>query len=65
MGLLDRPSSGKMYIESKDTTKISGKEIAPFIGEKLGFAFQNYNLIPRLTTLEKASYFFSFGKYII
>ena len=52
MGLLDRPSKGKVLIEKKDTTKISGKEIAQFRGEKLGFVFQNYNLIPRLTVLE-------------
>jgi putative ABC transport system ATP-binding protein len=52
MGLLDRPSSGLLYIEGKDTTKISGKEIAEFRGEKLGFVFQSYNLIPRLTVLE-------------
>jgi len=52
MGLLDRPSEGKVLIEEKDTTKISGKEIAEFRGTKLGFVFQNYNLIPRLTVLE-------------
>ena len=52
MGLLDRPSAGKVYIDEKDTTKISGREIAEFRGEKLGFVFQNYNLVPRLTVLE-------------
>ena len=52
MGLLDRPTSGQVYIDGKDTSKISGKEIALFRGEKLGFVFQNYNLIPRLTVLE-------------
>ena len=52
MGLLDRPSSGTVYIDEKDTSKITGKEIALFRGEKLGFVFQNYNLIPRLTVLE-------------
>ena len=52
MGLLDRPSSGQVYIDGKNTSKISGKEIALFRGEKLGFVFQNYNLIPRLTVLE-------------
>jgi len=52
MGLLDRPSSGRVYIAGKDTSKISGKEIALFRGKKLGFVFQNYNLIPRLTVLE-------------
>ena len=52
MGLLDRPTTGKVLIDGKDTTKITGKEIAQFRGEKLGFVFQNYNLIPRLTVLE-------------
>ena len=52
MGLLDRPSSGVVYIDGKDTSKISGKEIALFRGGKLGFVFQSYNLIPRLTALE-------------
>ena len=52
MGLLDRPSSGHIYIDGKDTSKISGKEIALFRGKKLGFVFQNYNLIPRLTAME-------------
>jgi putative ABC transport system ATP-binding protein len=52
MGLLDRPTSGTVYIDGKDTSKISGREIALFRGEKLGFVFQNYNLIPRLTVLE-------------
>ncbi len=52
IGLLDRASSGKVYIEGKNTSKSSGKEIAKFRGEKLGFVFQNYNLIPRLTVIE-------------
>jgi putative ABC transport system ATP-binding protein len=52
MGLLDRPSSGRVFIDNKDTSKITGREIAQFRGEKLGFVFQNYNLIPRLTVLE-------------
>ncbi|HDD57281.1 MAG TPA: ABC transporter ATP-binding protein [Thermoplasmatales archaeon] len=52
MGLLDRPTSGKIYIEKKDTSQLSGKEVALFRGRRLGFVFQNYNLIPRLTVLE-------------
>jgi len=52
MGLLDRPSSGKVFIEGKDTSKISGKEISYFRGAKLGFVFQSYNLIPRLTVID-------------
>jgi len=52
MGLLDRPTSGRILVDGRDTSKISGKEISQFRGEKLGFVFQNYNLIPRLTVLE-------------
>lgn len=52
MGLLDRPSAGTVFIDGKNTTEITGKEIASFRGGKLGFVFQNYNLIPRLTVLE-------------
>jgi len=52
MGLLDRPTKGKVFIENKDTSKITGKEIAILRGKKIGFVFQNYNLIPRLTVME-------------
>jgi putative ABC transport system ATP-binding protein len=52
MGLLDRPTKGNVYIEGRNTTELSGKQIALFRGERLGFVFQNYNLIPRLTVLE-------------
>lgn len=52
MGLLDRPTRGKIYVEGKDTSQITGKEVALFRGKRMGFVFQNYNLIPRLTVLE-------------
>ena len=52
MGLLDRPTHGRIYVEGKDTSKLTGKEVADFRGKKMGFIFQNYNLIPRLTALE-------------
>ena len=52
MGLLDRPTEGDVLVDGKNTSKISGREISQFRGEKLGFVFQNYNLIPRLTVLE-------------
>ncbi len=52
MGLLDKPTKGDVLVDGKNTTKISGKEVSQFRGEKLGFVFQNYNLIPRLTVIE-------------
>ena len=55
MGLLDKPSSGSVFIDEKDMSVISGREVALFRGEKLGFVFQSYNLIPRLTVLENVT----------
>lgn len=52
MGLLDRPTEGKIFIEGKDVSQITGKDVATLRGKKIGFVFQNYNLIPRLTVLE-------------
>jgi len=52
MGLLDRPTSGKVYIEGIDTTTISKTEQAQLRGRKIGFVFQAFNLIPSLTALE-------------
>jgi putative ABC transport system ATP-binding protein len=52
MGLLDRATAGRVLVEGRDTSEISGKDISTFRGTKMGFVFQNYNLIPRLTVLE-------------
>ncbi|RLF43003.1 MAG: ABC transporter ATP-binding protein [Thermoplasmata archaeon] len=52
MGLLDRPTSGKIFIEGKDTSEITGKDVALLRGKKIGFVFQSYNLIPRLSVIE-------------
>ena len=52
MGLLDRPTDGKIFIEGKDISKITGKDVALLRGKKIGFVFQSYNLIPRLTVVE-------------
>ncbi|MCX8163568.1 MAG: ABC transporter ATP-binding protein [Candidatus Micrarchaeota archaeon] len=52
LGLLDRPTSGKIYIENTDTTTLNDDELSYFRGKKIGFIFQNFNLIPSLTALE-------------
>lgn len=52
MGILDRPTKGKVLVDGRDTTKITGKDVAAFRGKKMGFVFQSYNLIPRLTAIE-------------
>lgn len=52
MGLLERPSSGKVLIDGADTSKLSDKELADLRGIKIGFVFQYFNLINRMTVLE-------------
>jgi putative ABC transport system ATP-binding protein len=52
MGLLERPSSGKVLIDGADTSVLSDKELAYLRGVKIGFVFQYFNLINRMTVLE-------------
>lgn len=52
MGLIDRPSSGKVFIDGLDTTKLSDFELAKIRNTRIGFVFQSFNLINRLTVYE-------------
>lgn len=52
MGCLDRPSSGKVIINGRDMAAVTGAEVATFRGRNMGFVFQSYNIIPRLTVME-------------
>ncbi len=52
IGLLDRPTSGKVFIDNIDTTKLNDNKISSFRNNKLGFIFQFSNLLSDLTVLE-------------
>lgn len=52
LGLLDHPSSGLYELDGRDTTTLSDSELARVRGGKIGFVFQSFHLIPRLTALE-------------
>ena len=52
IGLLDRPTKGKVYIDGVDTSTLSERELANFRNYKIGFVFQQFNLVGRLTVLE-------------
>ncbi|ACP48793.1 ABC transporter related [Sulfolobus islandicus Y.N.15.51] len=52
LGILDRPSQGKVYIYEMDVTKLSDNEISKIRNEYIGFVFQNFNLIQRLSVLQ-------------
>jgi putative ABC transport system ATP-binding protein len=52
IGALDRPTSGRIFIDGLDISKLSSLDLARVRNQKLGFVFQDFNLIPRMTTLE-------------
>ncbi len=52
IGLLDRPDSGRYELDDSDVTSLSETEQARVRREKIGFVFQAFHLIPRLTAAE-------------
>ena len=52
LGLLDRPNSGRYALDGKDVTDLSETEQARVRREKIGFVFQSFHLVPRLTAAE-------------
>lgn len=52
LGGVDKPTSGKVYVDGVDLYNLSEKEMAIFRRRKVGFIFQFYNLVPVLTAEE-------------
>ena len=52
IGCLDRPSEGQVFISGTDLQRMSDDELARLRGLEIGFVFQTFNLIPRLTAFE-------------
>lgn len=55
IGCLDVPTKGEYYLNGKDISHYSDDELAEVRNKMLGFIFQQYNLIPKLTVLENVS----------
>jgi putative ABC transport system ATP-binding protein len=51
IGCLDIPTSGSYYLEDREVSRLSSGELAKVRGEKVGFVFQTFNLLPRLSAL--------------
>ncbi|MBI4283082.1 MAG: ABC transporter ATP-binding protein [Chloroflexi bacterium] len=51
IGCLDTPTSGSYYLEDREVSRLGGNELARIRGEKIGFIFQTFNLLSRLTAL--------------
>lgn len=53
IGALDRPTSGEMWINGRALSEMNRDELADLRNETLGFVFQQFNLLPRMTAIEQ------------
>ncbi|MEM5782790.1 MAG: ABC transporter ATP-binding protein [Candidatus Aenigmatarchaeota archaeon] len=56
IGCLDKPSSGKVIIDSKDVSKLNENQLAEIRRQKIGFVFQFFYLIPSLNALRNVMF---------
>ena len=52
IGLLDNPSSGKIILENKNVSGLKEAQLAQLRNQKIGFVFQQFNLLPKTSSLE-------------
>lgn len=55
IGLLDRPTSGEYWLEERPVASLRRDELADLRGRRIGFIFQNFNLLPRLSAWENVA----------
>ena len=55
LGCLDTPTSGSYHLDGEDVSGLSGKRLAQVRNRKVGFVFQTFNLMPRLTVEENVA----------
>jgi putative ABC transport system ATP-binding protein len=52
IGCLDIPTSGNYFLDNKDVSKLKDENLAKIRNQEIGFVFQAFNLLPRLTVLD-------------
>ena len=55
LGCLDRPTSGKYYLDGKEVARLSDDELAHTRNAKIGFVFQNFNLLSKITAQQNVA----------
>jgi putative ABC transport system ATP-binding protein len=62
LSTIDRQTSGKYYFQGKDMDKVNGKELALFRKNKIGFIFQDFNLLDTMTVQDNIALPLALGK---
>lgn len=65
LGCLDRPSSGRYLLDGEDVTHRSRDERAILRNRKLGFCFQNFHLLPKMSALENVMMPLDYGENLL
>lgn len=64
LGTMDKASKGELYVNETELTRLTRDEASDFRRDKIGFIFQNFNLIPVLSVYENIEFILDlFGKY--
>jgi len=63
LGALDNPSTGSIVVDDTRINTLSGAKQTQYRAKKIGFVFQQYNLVPNLTALENVMLALEFGGY--
>ncbi|UCD82540.1 MAG: ABC transporter ATP-binding protein [Desulfobacterales bacterium] len=61
LGCLDRPSSGQYWLDGQEMSRLSSDQRALARNRKIGFVFQNFNLLPRTSALENVAMPLAYG----
>ena len=62
IGLIDKPTSGSLYMDKRETVKLDRQELTRLRREYIGFVFQSFNLLPVLTVFENVELPLLIGK---